>query len=88
MERQWTSTGDKQLVEEPPDRTPEYDPRTGAHLWMVLTMYQVDPAAFTDPTRTPMLDRENLLSVQGPGCFHCEQVYTPNLATRRCKGHP
>jgi hypothetical protein len=86
--RKWTGTGHQVLIEQPPDRVPDYDPRSGDHLWMVLTMYQVDPAAFLDPTRTPILDQKNLLTVQGPGCFHCEQPYTQRLASRRCPGEP
>ena len=88
VEREWVNTGDQVLVENPPDNIPDYDPRSGAHLWAVFTMYRVDPAQWSDPTHTPMLDRENLLTVQGPGCFYCEQVYSPRVASRRCKGQP
>lgn len=88
-ERQIVSTGFTQKVD-PFDRIPDYDPRTGDHLWVVTTAYRVVPEQWHsgDPTVTPMLDMENLLSVAGPGCFYCEQVYTPLLATRRCKGEP
>jgi hypothetical protein len=75
---------------DPVDRIPDYDPRSGDHLWVITTAFRVDPARWSspDPTVTPMLDHENLLSVAGPGCFYCEQVYTSLLATRRCKGDP
>lgn len=89
VERRIVSTGHTIQVD-PVDRIPDYDPRTGNHLWIVTSVYQVDPQQWRsdDPTVTPMLDHENLLSVAGPGCFYCEQVYTPLLATRRCKGEP
>lgn len=87
-ERQWVGTGHQQFVAEPPDRVPEFDPRSGDHLWVVLTMYRIDPSGFADASRTPMLDTENLLTVQGPGCYFCEEPYTPRLASRRCKGEP
>lgn len=87
--REIVSTGQTIRVD-PVDRVPDYDPRSGDHLWIVTTAYQVDPEHWRspDPTVTPMLDHENLLSVAGPGCFYCEQVYTPQLAKRRCKGEP
>ena len=67
------------------DRIPPFDPRSADHLWVILTMYRVDPAGFMDPARTPMLDNENLISVTGIGCYYCEREYSPLLATRRCK---
>lgn len=89
-QREWVSTGDKQLIEQGTmlDRTPDYDPRTGDHLWIVITMYRVVPDQWQDTTHTPTLDRENLLTVTVPGCFYCEQPWTALLATRRCKGEP
>lgn len=65
------------------DRVPDFDPRTGEHLWTIVNMYRWNPG-----TESPILDMENLLTVQGPGCFYCEQVYTPQAAKRRCKGKP
>lgn len=86
-ERRWASAGHTQLVDGFTGRMPDFDPRTGEHLWMVNTTYRVDPAQWTDPTHTPILDLENLLLVSPPGCWHCEQLYTPQLAKRRCRGH-
>jgi hypothetical protein len=90
MEREWTSTGEKQLIETPAefDRIPPFDPRTGDHLWIIITTYKANPGQWDDPTHTPMLDRENLICVSGPGCFYCEQPYSTLLASRRCKGKP
>ena len=88
--RQWKTTGHQQLVDPAThiDRIPDFDPRTGDHLWIVITSYEVVPQQWKDPTHTPMLDTENLLSIVGPACYHCEQAWTPLLATRRCKGRP
>lgn len=88
--RAWQPTGHTVRVDNPYeiDRIPEFDPRSGNHFWIVTQAHQVDPAKFADPTHTPILDQETLVSVAGPGCYHCEKPYTPLLATRRCKGGP
>jgi len=57
---------------------PERKP--GEHMWIVLTMYRVNPVADRYD-----LDRENLLTIEGPGCYWCEQPYTAELASRPCK---
>jgi len=85
-QREWQGTNTHQYVNAFTPRIPEYDKRSGNHLWTIITMYRVDPLKFSDPTATPMLDMENLLTVMGPGCYYCEQLYTPLLAMRRCKG--
>jgi hypothetical protein len=87
-ERAWGSTGHQQEIPGAIDRIPDFDPRTGDHLWSVATMYRVQPATWLDKAVTPHLDMENLLTVQGPFCFYCEQPYSQRLATRRCKGRP
>jgi hypothetical protein len=38
--------------------------------------FTVEPTKWGDGNR-PMLDQENLASVQGPCCFHCETIYQP-----------
>ena len=81
-ESAWFGTGEKQHVPGNIDRIPEFDPRSGEHLWTIFTMYR-----WGGPTvETPTLDVENLLSVMGPGCYYCESVYSDQLAKRRCKG--
>jgi hypothetical protein len=82
MEPQWQSTGVKQEIPSELDRTPPFDPRTGEHLWTMITMYRWGGPGVERPT----LDMENLLSVVGPGCYYCEQPYSEYLAKRRCKG--
>lgn len=82
MERAWVGTGEQQHVPGDIDRIPEFDKRTGDHLWAIFTMYR-----WGGPTvETPTLDMENLLSVLGPGCFYCNQEWSERLATRRCPG--
>lgn len=67
---------------------PDFDPRTGDHLWMVVAVYRCADPATVASGQTVHMDAENLLSIEGPGCFHCEQPWTERLAQRRCKGRP
>jgi hypothetical protein len=78
----WQSTGAQHEVPGTVDRIPDFDPRSGDHLWTIITMYR-----WGGPTvERPTLDNENLLSVMGPGCYYCEQPWSERLAQRRCKG--
>jgi len=83
----WKGTGF--TVEAPPevDRIPPFDPRSGDHIWLIITAYRVDPARWT-PGHSPHLDTENLVSIVGPGCYYCERPYSERLARRRCPGEP
>lgn len=57
------------------------DPGQGKHLWTVVGCWSVQPG------KTGYnLDIENLLTIEGPGCFKCEQPYTSELAAEPCKG--
>lgn len=87
IERQIVGSGQSIKVD-PLDRIPDYDPRSGEHLWVVAGAWRVTPDQWTssDPAVTPILDQENLLSVAGPGCYYCEAYYSPRLAKRRCPG--
>jgi hypothetical protein len=80
-------TGVHVKIEGPVRQIPEYDPHSAEHLWVVLPMYRVDPKNLTDG-ETGYLDRENLLTIEGPGCYYCEKPYTKNLLMRRCTGNP
>lgn len=86
-QRAWIA-GPQELIGGQVDRIPAYDERSGDHLWTIVTCYRVDPAQWTDPAHTPTLDHESLLTVAGPGCFYCEEEYTPRVAMRRCPGDP
>jgi len=82
--RAWTSTG--QVVEiqkDQVDRVPDFDPRSGAHLWTWGVVFRATPGV-----ETPMLDTENLLLITGPVCYYCEQPYSERVAMRRCSGDP
>jgi hypothetical protein len=60
------------------------EPRPGEHLWIMVGMWRV-----ADPEGGSMLlDSENLITVDGPGCYVCEQPWTPATAARRCLGDP
>lgn len=77
----------QEVVDKHHNQTTLRDPGPGRHLWTMLAVWSVaDPTAAQDPTATIHLDRENLLTIEGPGCFKCEEPYTPRLAGRRCQG--
>jgi len=64
------------------DQRLEAADRPGEHLW-VLTAAWIAP----DPERPRIdMDAENLVSVQGPGCFKCERPYSRRLARKPCRG--
>lgn len=88
VQREWRSTGQTVEVAGRPDRIPDFDPRSGDHLWSWVVLYRADPSKFGDATHTPFLDSESLLNISGPGCFYCEQTYSDRLAKRRCPGQP
>lgn len=60
------------------------DPGPGKHLWIIAGCWRVDPESIAG--RDCHLDIENLLSLDGPGCFKCEQHYSPELAAKPCSG--
>jgi len=61
------------------------DPGEGIHLWMIFSCFRVDPTKvlYGSPYE---LTNENLITIEGPGCFKCEEVYSPERAGRRCTG--
>lgn len=83
-DRQWISTG--HVVESPGevDRIPDYDPRTGAHLWVVAPMFRINAELLDDMTNVPHLDQENLIYISPVFCYWCEQPFARRLLTRRC----
>jgi hypothetical protein len=69
--------------------------KPGQHLWVMTDAWSVaDPAKAYEMSRTAefdaenaiFLDAENLVSLVGPGCMKCEQVYSAELARRPCAG--
>jgi hypothetical protein len=63
------------------DRIPEFDLRTGRHLWVRTALYQAAPEA-----EYPMLDGENLLTVSPMHCHYCKCRYGDTVARFRCAG--
>lgn len=56
----------------------------GQHLWIVVAMYQVKrPKAGMQV----IMDMENLLTIEGIGCYWCEEKWTPDLEKQKCRGH-
>jgi hypothetical protein len=78
-------TGFTEKIDNFENTYPVFDPRSGEHLWVVVGMWKCDPEKMTTGG-TAILDHENLLNVSVPGCYHCEEPYSPRLAIRRCKG--
>lgn len=71
-------------------RAGHQDPGPGEHLWTLIVSYRVSDDAVKalrdgkDPEM--MLDHENLISVDGPGCYKCELPFSRRLSFRRCTG--
>lgn len=57
------------------------DPGEGKHLWTVVGCWNVIPN-----DSGYILDTENLMTLQGPGCFKCEKPYSAELAAQPCTG--
>jgi hypothetical protein len=87
MEIKTTSTGFTEDIENFKDKVPEFDPRTGDHLWAVFGFWKCNPAAMEKGEQL-ILDHESLLSISPPACYYCERMYSHDLFLRRCKGHP
>jgi len=55
----------------------------GRHLWIVAAVFRVANPAATNFN----LDLENALTLEGPGCWHCEQQWKPTIGAK-CPGEP
>jgi hypothetical protein len=64
---------------------PRFDPLNKAHFWAMFGVWSIDPAKAVTGEQSS-LDLENLVSIQGPACLFCEQVYSSVLAKMQCKG--
>ena len=63
---------------------PMPEPISGEHLWVVVGAWvSREPGA-----QNLLLDAENLLTIEGPACYVCEELYTPSVASRPCAGDP
>lgn len=53
----------------------------GRHLWIFAGVWEVkNPAADHQN-----FDMENLITMEGPGCFWCEQTWAPTIGSK-CPG--
>lgn len=58
-------------------------PKPGEHLWVAMVIFRLsDPGA-----ERFHLDHENLVTVEGPGCYICEQTWSM-VKGRPCPGDP
>lgn len=55
---------------------------TGKHLWIMAGMWTGDPLEMLGGQWH--MDLESLINVSGPGCYWCEQSYTPELLAEPC----
>jgi hypothetical protein len=56
--------------------------RPGSHLWVAVAGWHL-----ANPRSGELLlDRENLVTIQGPGCLKCEQPFSNRLARKPCRG--
>lgn len=62
------------------------DPGPGEHLWTIVRMWRVPVPAGQLRESHFFLDTENLLTLEGPGCYKCEQPYSSILADTPCEG--
>lgn len=64
-------------------RNPDFpEQRPGVHLWTTMHLYRC-----AEPEADQFFaDMENLITIEGPGCYWCEEPYTRDLAGKPCKG--
>lgn len=72
-------------------RAGHQDPGDGEHLWTMIASYRISDDTVRklrdgqDPGPA-LMDHESLISLDGPGCYKCEQPFSKRLAYRRCTG--
>jgi hypothetical protein len=65
----------------------------GEHVWIISAVFTTTAEAIERQQEDPanemiLMDREALALVAGPGCWVCEEPYTPELAAKPCPGDP
>jgi hypothetical protein len=68
------------------DRDPATINPTHEHLWVMTGLRRVDPLVALSGEQH--LDLENLITVDGPGCYKCEQIYSATVAAQPCEPVP
>lgn len=64
-------------------------PEGGTHQWTTMVVYgMTDEQAARASIDGAVGTIGNLLTVEGPGCICCEQMYTPGIAALPCPGEP
>jgi hypothetical protein len=54
----------------------------GKHHWVAIALYNL-----SDPGAARLnLDTENLMTIEGPGCFKCEAVFSKESEKTACRG--
>lgn len=69
------------------DRTEYVKGRTKpyAHVWVTLVAWTMSEEKLRDGGSVYM-DQENIMSITEPGCYKCEQPYSPEIAEKPCYG--
>lgn len=67
------------------------DPGPGKHMWVVTAVFAVSDQTMRTIAHGHsdvkiQFDHENCKLVQGPGCFKCERLFTPEELNTRCGG--
>lgn len=66
------------------------DPGPGEHLWISVVAFRTGEHIINGLVKgekpSILFDHENILTVEGPACFKCEQVFTKRLFHRKCTG--
>lgn len=59
--------------------------KPGEHLWAMFACWRIGNVdQFMADTDKVHFDMENLLDVGGPSCFQCEEMYSPEIASKPC----
>lgn len=63
----------------------DFPVQEGQHTWVAMAVFNVNPERFF---QEPIyMDLENMLSIEGPGCLHCEQPWHEGISDV-CPGEP
>lgn len=73
-----TGSGILQYVESGEVKMP--DQVEGKHLWCCGAVWEVNRPELKDQ----QLDMENMINIDGPACWWCEEMYTRELAAKPC----
>lgn len=67
------------------------DPGRGKHLWIFSVAFRaadelIERMGTGEPSGAVLFDHENVITVQGPGCYKCEQSFHPAMLAKPCRG--